>query len=87
MTISAWRQRLQSGEVSSCELVEDHLNRLEAAEPSLHAYLEVTAERARSDARRIDEARAAGEDLGPLAGLPLAIKANLCTLGVSTTCA
>ena len=87
MTISAWRQRLQSGEVSSCELVEDHLNRLEAAEPSLHAYLEVTAERARSDARRIDEARAAGEDLGPLAGLPLAIKDNLCTRGVRTSCA
>ena len=87
MTISAWRQRLQSGEVSSCELVEDHLKRLEATEPSLHAYLEVTADRARSDARRIDEARAAGEDLGPLAGLPLAIKDNLCTRGVRTTCA
>ena len=87
MTISAWRQRLQSGEVSSCELVEDHLKRLEATEPSLHAYLEVTADRARADARRIDEARAAGEDLGPLAGLPLAIKDNLCTRGVRTTCA
>ena len=43
MTISAWRQRLQSGEVSSLELVEQHLQRLEACEPSLHAYVDVTA--------------------------------------------
>ena len=54
--------------------------------PSVHAYLEVTSDRARSEAKQVDEARASGEDLGPLAGLPLAIKDNLCTRGVRTTC-
>ena len=86
MTISAWRQRLQSGEVSSRELVDQHLKRIETTESSLNVYVEVTADRARAEASRIDEARAAGESLGSLAGIPLAIKDNLCTQGVRTTC-
>ena len=86
MTISAWRQQLQAGEVSSRELVDEHLQRLERSEPSLNAFVQVTADRARAEADHVDQARAAGEDLGPLAGLPLAIKDNLCTRGVRTTC-
>ena len=81
MTINAWRQQLQSGEVSSRELVDQHLKLDEAAEINLNVYIEVTGDRARADATRIDEARASGEALGPLAGLPLAIKDNLCTQG------
>ena len=86
MTISAWRHQLLNGDVSARELVDQHLDRIQAVEPQLNAFVEVTAERARADADRIDASRSAGEPLGPLAGIPLAIKDNLCTKGVTTTC-
>jgi len=86
MGIALWREQLQRGEVSARELTDHHLARIEAVDPSVHAFLEVTTARARADADRIDAARAAGDPLPPLAGVPLAIKDNLCTKGVRTTC-
>ncbi|MCP9772148.1 Asp-tRNA(Asn)/Glu-tRNA(Gln) amidotransferase subunit GatA [Synechococcus sp. Tobar12-5m-g] len=86
MGIAEWREQLKRGELSARELTDHHLARIAAVDPSVHAFLEVTTERARADADRIDAALAAGEPLPPLAGVPLAIKDNLCTKGIATTC-
>ncbi|MFM7651622.1 MAG: amidase, partial [Vulcanococcus sp.] len=86
MGIAEWREQLSRGEVSARELTDHHLRRIEAVDPTVHAYLEVTVERARADADRIDALRVAGQHLPPLASVPLAIKDNLCTKGIATTC-
>jgi aspartyl-tRNA(Asn)/glutamyl-tRNA(Gln) amidotransferase subunit A len=86
MGIAEWRQRLRKGEVSARQLTESCLARIDSVDAQVHAFLEVTRERALADADRIDLARAAGQELPPLAGIPIAIKDNLCTLGIRTTC-
>ncbi|AAP99794.1 MULTISPECIES: Asp-tRNA(Asn)/Glu-tRNA(Gln) amidotransferase subunit GatA [Prochlorococcus] len=86
MSIAKWRQKLNKGEVSSLELINQQINRIEEVENTLHSYLYLNHEKARASAIKIDEARAAGEELPPLAGVPFAIKDNLCTKGIPTTC-
>ncbi len=86
MAIAEWLQKLKVGELSARELVDQQLARIKSVDNELNAYVQVTAERARKDADRIDKARLAGESLPPLAGVPLAIKDNLCTKGIRTTC-
>jgi len=77
---------LQSGEVSSVELTTALLERIEGHNGSLGAFLLVQRDAALARAEQTDRRRAAGEPLGRLAGLPVAVKDLLCTEGVPTTC-
>ncbi|HLI00273.1 MAG TPA: Asp-tRNA(Asn)/Glu-tRNA(Gln) amidotransferase subunit GatA [Acidimicrobiales bacterium] len=77
---------VRSGERTATSVVEEHLARIEAGDGALHAFLTVTGEAALAQAAAIDAEVAAGRDPGPLAGVPVALKDNLCTRGVPTTC-
>ena len=76
---------IAAGDVSSVEVTQAHLDRMTAVEPAVHAFLHVDGERALAAAARVDAARAAGETLGPLAGVPVALKDVLTYAGAPTT--
>ncbi|MGW3603657.1 Asp-tRNA(Asn)/Glu-tRNA(Gln) amidotransferase subunit GatA [Micromonospora sp. NPDC005161] len=73
------------GEASAVEVTRAHLDRIAAVDDRVHAFLHVDTDGALATARAVDERRAAGEELGPLAGVPVAVKDVLATRGVPTT--
>ena len=77
---------VRAGERRARDVLEEHLDRIIEGDAELHAFNLVTADQAREAADRVDRAVAEGGDPGPLAGVPLALKDNLCTRGVATTC-
>lgn len=85
--LPGWRVRelFVAGDVSAAEIVEDTLARIEALDAHLHAFLTVDADGARAAAQRLDSDRAAGNEAGPLAGVPVAIKDQIWTAGIRTT--
>ena len=76
-----------AGEFSATEVARAALDSIEARDAEIGAFLQVSADLALDAAARIDAARAAGETLPPLAGVPLAIKDNMNLVGTRTTCA
>ena len=78
-------QKIASGEISAVELTKSVLARIDAVEPNVRAFLTVTPELALAQAENVDSKRTAGEAPGPLAGVPMALKDNLCTTGIKTT--
>jgi aspartyl-tRNA(Asn)/glutamyl-tRNA(Gln) amidotransferase subunit A len=86
LTIAAARAALDAGQVSSLELTEALLARIDAVEPQVRAFLTLTAEQAREQARAADARRNGGAP-SALHGIPIGIKDVICTSGVKTTCA
>ena len=78
--IRTLQQQLIQKERTAVEIAQEYLARLQALEPKLHSFLAVTADKALAQAKQVDAAISAGTPLGPLAGIPIALKDNLCTL-------
>jgi aspartyl-tRNA(Asn)/glutamyl-tRNA(Gln) amidotransferase subunit A len=86
MTATALARLVATGETSAVEVTRAHLDRIATTDPQVHAFLHVDSEGALATAGVVDAARQAGEPLGPLAGVPVAVKDVLTTRGVPTTC-
>ena len=86
MTAAELSAAMAAGDVSAADVTEAHLDRIAAVDDRVKAFLHVAADDARARAREVDARRRAGEPLGPLAGVPVAVKDLFATVGMPTTC-
>jgi aspartyl-tRNA(Asn)/glutamyl-tRNA(Gln) amidotransferase subunit A len=84
MTALEIAAEVRAGRRSAVDVLEEHLARIDAREGDIHAFNLVLADEARAAAVAVDRAVAEGRDPGPLAGVPVALKDNLCTPGIAT---
>lgn len=81
------RELVASGQVNAVDIARSALAHAQEANASVNAFLHIDAEGALAQAAQVDRKRARGEALGPLAGVPVALKDNLCARGLPATCA
>src|SRR5580693_7317781 len=86
MTAAELSAALTSKQVSATEVTRAHLDRIAAVDNRVRAFLHVAADSALAQAKEIDAKRKAGDNLGPLAGVPVAVKDLFATIGMPTTC-
>jgi aspartyl-tRNA(Asn)/glutamyl-tRNA(Gln) amidotransferase subunit A len=86
LTAAETAASIASGDISAVETTRAHLDRIAAVDDRVHAFLHVDADGALAAAQAIDDSRAAGDELGPLAGVPLALKDIVAVKGMPTTC-
>lgn len=87
LTCHEIHQLLKSKEVTCVEVTQSVINRIEAVDSKIHAYITTSFDEAIDQAKEIDKKIVKGEKIHPLAGIPIAIKDNICTKGIKTTCA
>ncbi|WP_132996306.1 Asp-tRNA(Asn)/Glu-tRNA(Gln) amidotransferase subunit GatA [Sporanaerobacter acetigenes] len=80
------RKKLLNREISSIEIVESYYKNIEETEKDIDAFITLTKDEALRTARNIDEKIANNEEVGLLAGIPIAVKDNIATRGIKTTC-
>ena len=85
--VSEHMEALKKGEYSSRELTEAYITQIEMMDDKIGAYITLDFETALKKAEDVDYKRLHGENLKPLAGIPCAVKDNICTKGIKTTCA
>jgi aspartyl-tRNA(Asn)/glutamyl-tRNA(Gln) amidotransferase subunit A len=87
MNIKEMVSKIKTGELTSEALVQSYIAEILKNESTVNAFLTLTCDEALAKAKEIDAKIKAGDNLGRLAGIPIAIKDNICTEGVNTTCA
>ncbi|MDJ0772017.1 MAG: Asp-tRNA(Asn)/Glu-tRNA(Gln) amidotransferase subunit GatA [Mastigocoleus sp. MO_167.B18] len=86
VSIRKLHEQLVKKQRSAVEITQETLDRIQAVEPNVNSFLHITADKALKQAQQVDAKIAAGEEIGMLAGIPIAIKDNMCTKGITTTC-
>ena len=87
LTLAEVAKKIKAKEVSIKEVLDDIYSRIDTVEPKVEAFITLTKEKAYERAQNLQQKLDNGEDIGPLGGVPIAIKDNISTEGVLTTCA